>query len=118
MNAGIIIQTLLPELLLAIAGMGLLVFGVLAKKDAVNACTWGAVAAFIIAAIFGFTAPDGVIFGGLFKTSDFSRYTGALVLLGAAAALILSLDYNRRENIARFEFPILVMFAVLGMLVI
>jgi len=117
MNAGIIIQTLLPELLLAIAGMGLLVFGVLAKKNPVNACSWGAITAFIIAAIFGFTAPDGIIFDGLFRTSDFSRYAGALVLLGAAASLILSLDYNRRENIARFEFPILVMFAVLGMLV-
>ena len=38
-------------------------------------------------------------------------------MLGAAAALILSVDYNRREAIARFEYPILVMFSVLGMIV-
>jgi NADH-quinone oxidoreductase subunit N len=30
---------------------------------------------------------------------------------------LLSLDYNRREAIARFEFPVLVLFAVLGMIV-
>jgi NADH-quinone oxidoreductase subunit N len=64
-----------------------------------------------------FLAPDGYIFGGLFRTSVFSRYADALVLLGAAASLILSLDYNKQEHIARFEFPILVAFAVLGMLV-
>ena len=45
------------------------------------------------------------LFGGLLKTSMFTRYADLLVLLGAAAALILSLDYNRREDIARFEYP-------------
>ena len=47
----------------------------------------------------------------------FTRYADLLVYLAAAAALILSTDFNRREAIARFEFPILVLFAVLGMIV-
>jgi NADH-quinone oxidoreductase subunit N len=113
----VILQTLLPELLLALGGMVLLINGVLAKRDQSVVCTWAAILAFILAAALCIVAPNGIIFGGLFKTSDFSRYADALVLLGASAALILSLDYNAREGIARFEFPILVMFAVLGMLV-
>jgi NADH-quinone oxidoreductase subunit N len=118
MNAtGPIISTLLPELLLGLGGMVLLMFGVLSRRDRSAACCWAAIFLFILAAIAGVFAPDGSIFGGLFRTSDFSRFADALVLLGAAAALLLSLDYNAREGIARFEFPILVVFAVLGMLV-
>ena len=112
-----ILQTLLPEFILGLGAMALLLFGVLAKRDQSTACTWGAIIGFILAAIAAYTAPTGTIFAGLFRSSDFSRYADMLVLLGAAAALILSLDYNRREGIARFEFPVLVMLAVLGMLV-
>ncbi len=112
-----ILQTLLPEFILGLGAMALLLFGVLAKRDQSTACTWGAVAGFILAGIAAYFAPTGAIFGGLFRSSDFSRYADMLVLLGAAAALLLALDYNRREGISRFEFPVLVMLAVLGMMV-
>ncbi len=108
---------MLPELILGIGGMALLIFGVLAKRDQSVVCSWGAIGGFVLAGAAAFYAPDGLVFGGLFRTSDFSRYADMLVLLGASAALILALDYNRREGIARFEFPVLVMLAVLGMLV-
>ena len=58
-----------------------------------------------------------MLFGGLLKTSLFTRFADGVVYLAAAAALVLSLDYNRKEGIARFEYPILVLFAVLGMMV-
>jgi NADH-quinone oxidoreductase subunit N len=109
--------TLLPFLLLGIGGMALLMYGVLSKANKFVPVTFGAVALFVIAAFFALTAPAGLIFGGLVQTSDFTRYADLLVLLGASAALILSLDYNHRENIARFEYPVLVVFAVLGMFV-
>jgi NADH-quinone oxidoreductase subunit N len=108
---------LLPDLLLGIGGMALLMFGVLSKTNKFVSVTFGAIALFVITAFFLLLAPAGAIFGGLVQTSDFTRYADLLVLLGAAAALILSLDYNRREDIARFEYPVLVVFAVLGMLV-
>jgi NADH-quinone oxidoreductase subunit N len=110
-------MSLLPALLLALGGMALLIFGVLSKRDQSTACTFGAILLFALAAAFSFAAPDGILFGGLLKISVFTRFADMLVLLGAAAALILSLDYNRRQSISRFEFPILVIFAVLGMIV-
>ncbi len=112
-----LLVSLIPGLLLAVGGMALLMFGVLSKRDQSTACTFGAILLLALAAIFSFIAPDGFIFGGLLKISVFTRYADLLVFLAAAAALILSLDYNRREAIARFEFPILVLFAVLGMIV-
>jgi len=108
---------LLPALLLGVGGMVLLLAGVLTKRDSFAFCSLAAVALLVLAAISSAVAPDGVIFNGLLKTSLFTRFADTLVYLGAAMALILSLDYNRRENIARFEYPILVLFAVLGMIV-
>jgi NADH-quinone oxidoreductase subunit N len=109
--------TLLPELLLGLGGMALLMFGVLAKTNRFTAVTYGALVLFAAAAGAVLAAPDGIVFQGLLATSNFTRYADLLVLLGAAAALILSLDYNKREDIARFEYPVLVIFAVLGMIV-
>ncbi len=111
-------SSLLPALFLGIGGMVLLMGGVLAKKsDGTAAITFGAVALLFIAAVLNWLAPDALLFGGLLKTSLFTRFADSLVYLGAIAALILSVDYNRQEKIARFEYPILVLFAVLGMIV-
>lgn len=113
----ILTSPLLPALLLGVGGMALLLIGVLTKRDSFTFCSLAAVALLVLAAIASATAPDGVLFGGLLKTSLFTRFADTLVYLGAAMALILSLDYNRRENIARFEYPVLVLLAVLGMVV-
>ena len=111
-------SSLLPALFLGVGGMVLLLGGVLSKtKDATPAVTFGAIALLLIAAVLSLMAPDALLFGGLLKTSLFTRYADTLVYLGAIAALILSVDYNKREKIARFEYPILVLFAVLGMIV-
>ncbi|MDE2239495.1 MAG: NADH-quinone oxidoreductase subunit NuoN [Rhodospirillales bacterium] len=107
---------LLPALFLAIGGMGLLLAG-LTKANATQPVTLSAITLLIAAAFLTLTAPDALLFGGLLKTSLFTRYADTLIYLGAIAALILSLDYNKREGIARFEYPILVLFAVLGMIV-
>ena len=40
-----------------------------------------------------------------------------LILAGAALSLILALDWNRSQGIARFEYPVLVLFATVGMMV-
>jgi NADH-quinone oxidoreductase subunit N len=115
--AAVIFQTLIPEFILGLGGMALLIFGVLSKSNRFVACTAAAVILFIVTAFFIVATPPITLFGGLFQSSDFTRYADLLILLGAAMALILSVDYNQRQDIARFEYPVLVMFATLGMLV-
>ena len=117
MPLSLTLETLLPELIAGIGGMALLVYGVLGKADKFAACTLGAIVLLIATAFAVLFAPSAVLFGGLFQTNVFTHYADLLILLGAIVALLLSLDYNRRQDIARFEFPILVLFATIGMLV-
>ena len=57
-----------------------------------------------------------VTFSGMFVTDQFAVFCKALVLIAAALGIIVSRDFMERHNVARFEFPILIVFAALGML--
>jgi NADH-quinone oxidoreductase subunit N len=112
-----IFYSMIPLVFLGITGMGLLIFGVSARRDHTFASTSAAIVAFIITARLLFAGPNGAIFGGLFFISEFTRYADLLILVSAAGGLLLSIDYNARAGIARFEFPVLVIFSVIGMMV-
>ncbi len=110
---------ILPELWLAVVGMAFLMAGVFATGRATRTISWLAVLAFVVAAVLvvAVTPPDGTkAFGGLVVSDRFAVFMKLLALLGAALALIMSMDFNEREKIARFEFPVLVVFATLGMM--
>ena len=55
-------------------------------------------------------------FYGMFVTDAFAVFTKALVLLGAAVSIILALRFNEEHRIARFEFPVLILLASTGMM--
>lgn len=114
----IMLYTMLPILVLAISGMIMLMAGVFTRRDHTFAITAAAIVVLAITARLLFAAPDGMAFHGLFVTSDFTRFADLLVLLGAAGALSLSVAFNERTGITRFEYPVLVMFAVVGMVVL
>ena len=40
-----------------------------------------------------------------------------LILAGAGLSVVLALDYNEREGIARFEFPVLMLLSTVGMMI-
>lgn len=107
-----------PELVLALGGMVLLVTGVFfggARQSAISRAT---LALFIVVAALIVTGPVGpsVAFGGSFLVDGFTTFAKLLVLAGSATAIVLSDRYMERARIARFEFPILVAFATLGMM--
>ena len=54
-------------------------------------------------------------FFGMFVSDSFSIFMKCLVLIGAAVTLIMGMGYVKREGMNRFEFPILILFATLGM---
>ncbi|WP_043831494.1 NADH-quinone oxidoreductase subunit NuoN [Muricoccus aerilatus] len=106
----------LPETVLSVAGLGLLLAGVIPKRDTTFPITMGTLGALLVAAVLVLGAPDGQAFHGQFISDAFARFAKILILLGAATGLLLALDWNEKQGIARFEFPILVLFSTVGMM--
>lgn len=109
----------LPEIFLAIAVMVLLMFGVFKGKGATAPVSWLSVLSLIIAALlvmFG-SSETKTTFSELYRTDAFGDFMKVLALGASAIAIVMSMDFNNREKIARFEFPILIVIASLGMMV-
>ena len=110
----------LPEIFLACAGMALLMVGVFSGGDrSTGLVLWLSVGAFAVTALLVAVVGGDermVAFNGLFVVDGFALFMKQLVLLGSALALIMSQDFIRREQMYRFEFPVLFLFATLGML--
>jgi NADH-quinone oxidoreductase subunit N len=107
----------LPELVLSIVGMAILLFGVLRKGENTFLASMFTLGGFLLAAILVVSRSPGIGFHGQFIVDPFSMFMKELLLAGAALALILSLDFNRQEGLSRFEFPVLMLFAVVGMMI-
>ena len=108
----------LPEIFLALAAMALIMFGAFRGEDSTRTVSWLAVLALVVAAIAVpvVTQSRVTTFAGLFVTDAFAVFMKELILLGSALAIIMSMGFNEREKIARFEYPILFLFATLGMM--
>ncbi len=108
----------LPEVFLACAGMILLMIGVFRSKGATRFVLILTELVLILTAILVLAGPDGraLAFDGLYVADDFANFMKILALLGAGLTIAMSLGYIEREQMDRFEFPVLMLFATLGML--
>ena len=108
----------MPEVALAVGAMLLLLIGVFAEKRT-TLVTWGCVLALAIVAVLVATTSEGTVlaFGGTVVIDPFARFAKLLVLAGSGAAMLISIDYLKDEKLTRFEYPLLVALATLGMLV-
>ena len=108
----------LPEIVLSVSGLAILLFGVLRTRgNPAVPCTLLTIAAMALTGVLVLAAPDGVGYHRVFVGDSFARFMKILSLIGAALSLVLAMDYNRREGISRFEFPVLVLFATVGTMV-
>jgi NADH-quinone oxidoreductase subunit N len=114
------LAVILPEIVLSLFAMGALLGAVYTSKDGLApALTWGTAG---LLAIMGFYiavtgAGTRVAFDGAFVDDAFARFAKVTILWSAAAVLLISQDYMTRNNILRFEYPVLVVLAVVGMMV-
>ena len=115
----------MPELFMAITIMALLMLGVFSKADGPeetsalgSRVSWLAVLALLLTMVIVTTIAGGTAktFGSLFIVDDFSVYSKVLVLTASTLAIIMSLDFMKLNQSLRFEFPILIIFATLGMM--
>jgi NADH-quinone oxidoreductase subunit N len=109
----------LPEMVLAAGAMALLILGVLRGEGSTRLVSWLSIGVLIL--IFLLTALGGgerrVGFYGMFVTDAFAVFMKALVLIGSAVTIVMGMRYNEEQGIARFEFPVLVLLATTGMMV-
>ena len=110
----------LPEMFLAASAMVLLLLGVFQHGDHVaREISWLAVLVLIVAAVLaaGLGGERQVSLYGMVVVDGFGAFMKVLVLIGAALSTILAMRFNEREGIARFEYPVLVLLASAGMMV-
>ena len=115
-----LLSTALPELIMALAGMAFLMIGVFYGRDATRLVSVLAIALFAVLILMTGIQNEQVAtfaLNGQFIADGFASYMKVLVLLGSTIALLLSLSYVAKEDMSRFEYPVLVTFATLGMLI-
>ncbi|MFY8038713.1 MAG: NADH-quinone oxidoreductase subunit NuoN [Bosea sp. (in: a-proteobacteria)] len=107
----------LPELVLAIGALAMVLIGAMQGEKSLRLLEMLAVILFGVAGLLVLTQTGKLVtFNGAFVVDGFARFMKVLTLIGAAAAVVMSSDYIRREGIARFEFPILIVLATIGMM--
>ena len=114
------INTMLPEIVLALYAMVALIAIVYTGKDAMARLSlWMTSIVFVGMAAWIATSGEGtsVAFGGMFVDDAFSRFAKVTILLSAAAVLLMSEEYMTRRDLLRFEYPLLVALAAVGMMV-
>ena len=113
------ISIILPELILAVAAMALLMFGTYGGGDrrAVSINWLMAALLFALGLWIMLDPADGEAFNGAFIADGFAQFAKVLMLWSAAIILILARDYLQKRELLKFEFPVLVGMAVLGMMI-
>ncbi|MDU9002672.1 NADH-quinone oxidoreductase subunit NuoN [Sedimentitalea todarodis] len=113
------LSVIIPEIVLAVFAMFALLGAAYTGKDRLGpALVWATSALMLILAFFIATRGGGtnVAFGGMFVDDGFARFSKVIILISAAAVLLMSQDYMARRGLLRFEYPLLVALAAVGMM--
>ena len=107
----------LPEIILALGAMVLLMFGVFRTSDDPGPVAAGALVLFVIAGLAVLMSGDTtqLTFGSSFIADPFARFVKLLILIGAGATLFMGLSSMRADALDRFEYPVILVLATLGM---
>jgi NADH-quinone oxidoreductase subunit N len=107
----------LPELVLALLSLVILSAGVLPKRETYFPVCMASIGALMLTAVLVLAQNDGSAFGGQYIADGFGKFMKVLILLAATASLLLAIDFNEKEAIGRFEYPVLLLIASSGMCV-
>jgi len=117
MIADFTILPALPEVILAVGALALLMIGVFGGDRATPVVTGLSVALIVIAAVSLILMPsEGETFNGAFILDDFARLMKVVTLIGSGVAIAMSVGYARAQKFERFEYPVLIVIATLGMM--
>ncbi len=112
-----------PEVLFSLSGLILLLASAWTRSDrGARLITWLTVAVLVgggamiaPALAMGASGADTLAFSALFTASAFAAFAKLLIIFAAASSLVVAPAYFQRLGAYRNEYPVLVLFAVLGM---
>ena len=123
MNTALTITSLvplLPEIVLGLGALALLMLGVYGNERNVVLIDAASIVLLVAAGVIVVLLPEGklVTFDGSFVVDGFARFLKILAILGSAAAILMSIDYDKRQKQERFEYSVLIVLSTLGMLML
>ena len=106
---------ILPELSIFISAVLLLIVGLFVKniKLIINL----AIITLIIAIILVFVQPVQSAFNNSLTIDEFSKIAKTLILIGSLASIVMYHSSREDLNINLFEYPILILLATIGMMI-
>ncbi|MDC3185321.1 NADH-quinone oxidoreductase subunit NuoN [Candidatus Pelagibacter sp.] len=110
---------ILPEIFISLSIMFLLIFGVFKKnssKIVYNLSTISLIIGLGLLLVFSETY-DNYLFLNSYKIDNLSFFMKVLTILSGISVLLISYNYIEKIKIIKIEYPILILSAILGMLV-
>ncbi|MFY0400027.1 NADH-quinone oxidoreductase subunit NuoN [Brevundimonas naejangsanensis] len=104
-----------PELTLAVGGLVLLMVGAFSGEKSTRLVSGLSVLLLLVATVLAAVGPLGSAFNGAYVADPLAVYGKAVIFLSAAVAVVLGDSWMHRNNIAKFEYPILIVLASVGM---
>ena len=108
------LAVILPELLLAIMGMVLLLWGAFRGNRDFGVITVAAALLMFAAAALAIVAPTGNGFNSLFVNDAFARFSKVVIFAGSGVATLMALTFSA-DTFRRFEMPVLMVYAATGL---
>ena len=114
------LNIILPEIVLSVFAMLGLLGAVYTGKDrTAGLLVWLTAGLMVLLAAWVAMSGDGttnIAFAGMFIDDGFARFAKVAILLSAAVVLVMSKNYMTTRGLLRFEYPMLVALAVVGMM--
>ncbi|MEK6636822.1 MAG: NADH-quinone oxidoreductase subunit NuoN [Pseudomonadota bacterium] len=106
-----------PEIILSVGGLVLLMVAAYAGDRSTRFVTWAASALFGLAALSltGAAGSGGNAFDGLYSADAFSSFAKILIYAAAVVSIIVAPRFFMQDDKLRAEYPILVLYAAVGM---
>ena len=111
-------NSILPEFILFISGMLLLIYGAFVKNKNFSNINILTILTIFTASISLFFVPDNSnIANYSFINSLLTKYVKLFILILSFLVIYISSNYLKKNQINFFEYPVLLLFSILGMLV-
>ena len=120
-------STVFPEIFMVVSVNLLLIYGVFFSTSSARSLpiitrvmAWLSIQTLGITCLLVINTPivELGLFNGVLYHDTFTRYVKVFILLAAMVCLLVSFDYFKRERVNAFEYHVLFLIAVLGMILI